>query len=152
MTRLTHFYSFYSEQHRNEFKWTGWTYFESQALCQVSATAYTGIRVDSKISPVNCIDTRIPTSLCVPWCLFYPTPCPLLFLATHHACGPTEPGEMNKKIDQTYISLLCPVGLYKRQKDVMEGVSGNRTINRLYELLLSFTPLTAECRPAMLNK
>lgn len=66
----------HSEKHTSEFKIKEWTYFESWALCQVSAMAYAGITVEDGVSPVNYICRNIPTALKLSFfsCLFsFPT-------------------------------------------------------------------------------
>lgn len=47
----------HSEKHISEFKITEWTYFHSQALCQVSAMAYTGIRVEEFHQSITSTET-----------------------------------------------------------------------------------------------
>lgn len=67
----------HSENTQSNLKITQRTYFESQALCKVSAMAYAGIRIEDEVSPVNYIHRNIPTTLKLSFlsCLFlFPPP------------------------------------------------------------------------------
>lgn len=68
----------HSENTQSNLKITERTYFESQALCKVSAMAYAGISIEDEVSPVNYIHRNIPTTLKLSFlsCLFLFPPSP----------------------------------------------------------------------------
>lgn len=87
----------HSENTQSNLKITERTYFESQALCKVSAMAYAGISIEDEVSPVNYIHRNIPTTLKLSFlsCLFLFPPSPPS--SQRHATPAVELNLLKKK-------------------------------------------------------